>query len=118
MLLDTVQGLPPYLFIMLGLYSGLRREEILALQGDCVFLDETTPYLSVRRAGRTEHNRPVVSTVLKTPAAKRDIPIPKMCIRDRYYQSAFSLRNGKQVCKYRNKSQYASGTRCRVSSGI
>ena len=84
-LLDTVKGLPPYLFIMLGLYSGLRREEILALQWDCVFLDETTPYLSVRRAWRTEHNRPVVSTVLKTPAAKRDIPIPKClvdCLRE------------------------------------
>ena len=46
-LLDTVKGLPPYLFIMLGLYSGLRREEILALQWDCVFLDEDTPYLSL-----------------------------------------------------------------------
>ncbi len=43
-LLDTVKGLPPYLFIMIGLYSGLRREEILALQWDCVFLDEPTPY--------------------------------------------------------------------------
>ena len=52
---DTVKGLPPYLFIMLGLYSGLRREEILALQWDCVFLDEDTPYLSVRRAWCTEH---------------------------------------------------------------
>lgn len=84
-LLDTVKGLPPYLFIMLGLYSGLRREEILALQWDCVFLDEDTPYLSVRRAWRTEHNRPVISTVLKTPAAKRDIPIPKClvdCLRE------------------------------------
>ena len=40
----------------------LRREEVLALQWDCVFLDEDTPYLSVRRAWRTEHNRPVVST--------------------------------------------------------
>ena len=84
-LLDTVRGLPPYLFIMLGLYSGLRREEILALQWDCVFLDESTPYISVRRAWRTEHNRPVVSTVLKTKAAKRDIPIPKClvdCLRE------------------------------------
>ena len=84
-LLDTVKGLPPYLFIMLGLYSGLRREEILALQWDCVFLDEPTPYLSVRRAWRTEHNRPVVSTVLKSKAAKRDIPIPKClvdCLRE------------------------------------
>ena len=44
-----------------------------------------TPYLSVRRAWRTEHNRPVISTVLKTPAAKRDIPIPKClvdCLRE------------------------------------
>lgn len=84
-LLDTVRGLPPYLFIMLGLYSGLRREEILALQWDCVFLDESTPYISVRRAWRTEHNRPVISTVLKTKAAKRDIPIPKClvdCLRE------------------------------------
>ena len=84
-LLDTVKGLPPYLFIMIGLYSGLRREEILALQWDCVFLDESTSYISVRRAWRTEHNRPVISTVLKTKAAKRDIPIPKClvnCLRE------------------------------------
>ena len=81
----AVRELPPYLFIMLGLYSGLRREEILALQWDCVFLDESTPYISVRRAWRTEHNRPVISTVLKTKAAKRDIPIPKClvdCLRE------------------------------------
>ena len=80
-LLDTVKGLPPYVFIMIGLYSGLRREEALALQWDCVFLDVSTPYISVRRAWRTEHNRPVISTVLKTKAAKRDIPIPK-CLAD------------------------------------
>ena len=80
-LLDTVRELPPYLFIMIGLYSGLRREEILGLQWDCVFLDTRTPYIAVRRAWRTEHNRPVVSTVLKTPAAKREIPIPK-CLMD------------------------------------
>jgi integrase len=80
-LLDTVRELPPYLFIMIGLYSGLRREKILGLQWDCVFLDTRTPYIAVRRAWRTEHNRPVVSTVLKTPAAQRDIPIPK-CLVD------------------------------------
>ena len=85
LLLDTVKGLPPYVFIMIGLYSGLRREEALALQWDCVFLDAPTPYISVRRAWRTEHNRPVVSTTLKTKAAKRDIPIPKClvtCLRE------------------------------------
>ena len=51
-LLDTVKGLPPYVFIMIGLYAGLRREEILPLQWDCVFLDATTPYISVQRAWR------------------------------------------------------------------
>lgn len=75
-LLDAVRGLRPYVFIMIGLYSGLRREEILALQWDCVFLEVKTPYISVRRAWRSEHNRPVVNTILKTPAARRDIPIP------------------------------------------
>lgn len=80
-LLNAIRGLPPYVFIMIGLYSGLRREEILALQWDCVFLDAPTSYISVRRAWRTEHNRPVISTVLKTKAAKRDVPIPK-CLVD------------------------------------
>lgn len=75
-LLSAIKGLPPYVFVMLGLYAGLRREEILALKWDCVFLDEKAPYLSVRRAWHTENNRPVISTELKTKAAKRDIPIP------------------------------------------
>lgn len=75
LLLETVRELPPYVFIMIGLYSGLRREEILALQWDCVFLDVPTPYISVRRAWRTEHNRPVISTTLKTKAAQRDIRV-------------------------------------------
>jgi len=79
-LLDAIRGLRPYVFIMIGLYSGLRREEILALRWDCVFLDAKTPYISVRRAWRSEHNRPVVDTTLKTPAARRDIPIPQCLV--------------------------------------
>ena len=75
-LLNAIRGLPPYVFVMLGLYAGLRREEILALKWDCVFLDAKTPYLSVRRAWHIEHNRPVISTELKTAAAQRDIPLP------------------------------------------
>ncbi len=81
LLLDTVRGLPPYTFIMIALYSGLRREEILGLQWDCVFLDVPYAVHSVRRAWRSEHNRPVISTTLKTKAARRDIPIPK-CLTD------------------------------------
>lgn len=84
-LLDTLKGLPTYPFVMIGLYAGLRREEILALQWDCVFLDGDTPYISVKRAWHIEHNRPVISTELKTKAARRDIPIPENltnCLRE------------------------------------
>ena len=80
-LLDTVRDLPPFLFVMLGLYAGLRREEILGLQWDCVFLDAKTPYISVRRAWHTDHNRPFVDTNLKTKAARRDIPIPGCLVK-------------------------------------
>ena len=84
-LLSAIQGLPPYVFVMIGLYAGLRREEILALQWDSVFLDTDAPYLTVRRAWHTESNRPVILTELKTPAAERNIPLPAClaeCLRE------------------------------------
>lgn len=64
-LLDAVEGLPTYVFVMLGLYAGLRREEILALKWDSVYLDGNFPYLTVRRAWHTENNRPVILEELK-----------------------------------------------------
>lgn len=114
-LLDAVRGLPPYLFIMIGLYSGLRREEILALQWDCVFLDEPTPYISVQRAWRAEKNQPEISTVLKTKAAKRDIPIPKNlqnCLQEAKGNSSSSFvianKNGEPLTlsQFRNLWNY------------
>lgn len=75
-LLDAVRGSPTYVFVMLGLYAGLRREEILAQQWDSVYLDTNAPYLTVRRAWHTEHNRPIILTDLKTKAAARNIPLP------------------------------------------
>lgn len=84
-LLDAIKDLPPYVFVMIGLYAGLRREEILALQWDSVYLDTDAPYLTVRRAWHTEHNRPVILTDLKTSAAYRNIPLPDClaeCLRE------------------------------------
>lgn len=84
-LLEAVQGLPPYVFVMIGLYAGLRREEILALKWDSVYLDTDAPYLTVRRAWHTEHNRPVILTELKTEAAERNVPLPDClveCLRE------------------------------------
>ncbi len=80
-LLDAIRDLPPYPFIMIGLYAGLRREEILALQWDCVDLEGIAPAIRVRRAWHIDHNRPVITTELKTKAAKRDIPIPPQLVK-------------------------------------
>lgn len=79
-LIDTVKGLPINPFVMIGLYSGLRREEILGLQWDCVHLDDEVPYLSVRRAWRWEKNKAVVSDKLKSKASARDIPLPPQLV--------------------------------------
>lgn len=97
-LLAAIKGLPPYVFVMIGLYAGLRREEILALKWDCVFIDDDAPYISVRRAWHVEHNRPVISDELKTKAAKRDVPIPPQladCLRDakKHSTSDFVIAN-------------------------
>ena len=90
-LLAAIKGLPPYVFVMLGLYAGLRREEILALQWDSVYLDTDAPYLTVRRAWHTESNRPIILTELKTKAAERNIPLPDRladCLREAKASSA------------------------------
>lgn len=79
-LLEAIKGLPPYVFVMIGLYAGLRREEILGLQWDCVHLDCPAPYLSVQRAWHIENNRPVILSELKTEAARRDIPLPPQLV--------------------------------------
>ena len=68
-LLDAIQGLPPYVFVMLGLYAGLRREEILALQWDSVYLDTDTPYLTVRRAWHRLSGQDPVCQVFQSAGA-------------------------------------------------
>lgn len=47
--------------------------------------DVEVPYLSVKRAWHTEHNRPVILDELKTKAAYRDVPLPDClteCLRE------------------------------------
>ena len=51
----------------------------------CVGVYTDAPYLTVRRAWHTEHNRPVILTELKTKAAERNIPLPDRlaeCLRE------------------------------------
>jgi len=79
-LIDATRGTAAYPFIMLGLFCGLRREEILGLQWECIHLDADPPYLSVRRALRWEQNQPIINETLKSKAASRDIPIPPQLV--------------------------------------
>lgn len=73
---DAVRGTRVETFVLLALYAGLRREEALALRWECIDLSSAVPALSVRRALRWEHSRPVVSEDLKSTAAWRTIPLP------------------------------------------
>lgn len=76
-LLEAVTGLRAELFCRIGLYAGLRPEEICGLCWDSVVLDAAAPHIIVRRAARwPEHSQVVVSEELKSDAAFRTVPIP------------------------------------------
>ena len=76
-LLQAVKGLKVETMVMLGLYTGMRRGEICGLRWDCVYLDAPAPFIAVRRGCRwPDKMHPEVGEELKTPAARRDIPIP------------------------------------------
>lgn len=79
-LTEAVKGTRAYVFCMIGMYAGLRREEILGLKWDCVQLTGT-PAIHVKRACRFVHNRPVVEERLKTRASKRIVPIPSQLVQ-------------------------------------
>jgi len=55
-LLEAVAGLKVEPCVMLGLYTGMRREEICGLRWDAVELDGTAPHIVVRRACRWPKN--------------------------------------------------------------
>lgn len=93
-LLRVVSGQQIEGFVRLGLFAGLRREEILGLMWDCVVLDGPAPHVKVRRALRWEHNRPIVSDALKSYAARRDVPIPPQLsnwLRERQAASGYVI---------------------------
>jgi len=97
-LLSAVKGNSSYVFCMIALYAGLRREEILGLMWDCVHFDNP-PRIEVRRALRHYKNRPMVSETLKSDAARRTIPIPPQleeCLLEEKQKSTsdYVIKNG------------------------
>lgn len=75
-LLEATKGTRAYLFIMLGLYAGLRREEICGLRWVDVDLAGKPPRLTVNNVIRFEGTKGVFHSELKTSAAHRTIPLP------------------------------------------
>ena len=91
-LIKAVDGTVALPFVMLGLYAGLRKEEILGLQWDCVALSGPAPFLSVERTCTHVSNSAVVTSTLKTKAAKRKIPLPPpllYCLRSWRIQNPY-----------------------------
>lgn len=72
----AVRGTRAYPFVMLGLYAGLRREEICGLRWSDIDLSATPPRLTVTNAVRFEKNQAIFPSPLKSKAAHRTIPIP------------------------------------------
>lgn len=102
-LLAAVEGTVADTFVRIALYTGMRREEICALQWDCVFLDVSSPYIEVRRAVSWLHNQPEITDDLKTKASYRNIPIPTQLLDylkklKRTAKSDFVVCNRDGVC--------------------
>lgn len=106
-LLDAVRGLKVEPFVMLGLYTGMRRGEICGLRWSCVHLDGPAPYVEVRRACRwPDHIHPEVTDDLKSPAAFRNLPMPPQLtdyLRD--MRNSLPVQDGRKVA-----GRYVYGT--------
>ena len=77
-LVRAVKGARCEIFTLLCLFAGLRKEEALGLAWDNVHLDAEAPYLDVRHTVTFDKGRPVHSPQLKSKAAYRSIPIPRI----------------------------------------
>lgn len=73
---DSLKGTRAYIVAMIGLYAGLRREEICALQWKDINLKSDPPRLTVNNAVRFEGNHAIYPSPLKSKAAHRTIPLP------------------------------------------
>lgn len=74
LLVKAVRGTRAELFVNIGLWCGLRREETLGLKWDDVDWDNSVLY--VRRTVTFPDNNPVESEKMKSKSSKREVPIP------------------------------------------
>lgn len=121
-LLAATKGLRVYPFIMIALYAGLRREEILGLRWVNVHLDENAPYIAVReRVTHMKSGIAVHEPALKSKSSRRDIPIPAQlvnCLKELEHTSDFVVPDakGRPQSKSAFNSMWRSVT-CRMVKG-
>ena len=72
----AVFGTRAYIFVMLGLYAGLRREEICGLRWCDIDLQSVPPRLTVNNAMCLAGSKAEFPAPLKSKAAHRTIPLP------------------------------------------
>lgn len=120
-LIDAVRGTSAYLFVMICLYSGLRKEEVYGLKWECVHLEDT-PFIEVKRACRWLHNKPEVTDRLKSKAARRDVPIPKVLVdclaeakKTATSEYVFHHKNGGPFTESQDRSLWRNVTRRTVN---
>lgn len=79
-LIEAVKGTRAYLFVMIGIYTGLRPEEIYGLRWCDIDLNNKAPNLTVNNAVRFESNKGIFPAPLKTEEAHRIIPLPPQLV--------------------------------------
>ena len=79
-LICSIRDTKAYPFVMLGLYAGLRKEEILGLRWVNVHLDGDAPYVAVRERVTHVGGQAVHEEALKSKASRRNIPIPPQLV--------------------------------------
>lgn len=79
-LLEAVRKGPDWMdtFVLIGLLTGLRASEICGLCWDCV--DFERGLILVRRQTHRDEKGVHLTTTLKTPESKRDVPVPPVLL--------------------------------------
>lgn len=89
---EALEGEKIYIFVLLALFCGLRREEALGLMWKDVHLDDDTPWLEVCRTCTWPHNQPLIADYTKSEAGHRRLPIPDKLV--------YALRAEERTCEY------------------